>query len=102
MAGKISWSFHAADDLLAISEFIGKDSEFYSAAFARDCMAASRSLEIFPERGRVVPELDNPRIRELFIKEYRLVYLIEGQSIVILGLIHGKRDLNTLWKKDKR
>jgi len=49
-----------------------------------------------------VPELGNPDVHELFVKEYRLIYSVEESRIVILGLIHGKRDLRGLWEKEKR
>jgi plasmid stabilization system protein ParE len=65
-------------------------------------LATSRTLNEFPERGRVVPELADPNVRELFVKEYRLVYSIEKSRIIILGLIHGKRELKKLWGKEQR
>ena len=67
-----------------------------------EILTASRSLNIFAERGRLVPEISNPNIRELLIKEYRLIYNIEEQRIVILGLIHGRRDLKSLWEREQR
>ena len=102
MAREIAWSFHATDDLRALAEFIGKDSVFYAAAFTLEIMEASRSLKDFSERGRIVPEFDTPNIRELFIKDYRLIYLVEETRVVILGLIHGRRNLDKFWDKDKR
>jgi plasmid stabilization system protein ParE len=48
-----------------------------------------------------LPELNDARIRELFIKEYRLIYGIEESRVVILGVVHGKRDLKKLWKNKK-
>jgi hypothetical protein len=63
---------------------------------------AGHSLSEFSERGHTVPELDNPDIRELFVREYRLIYSIEGSLVVLLGLVHGKRDLKRLWKREKR
>jgi toxin ParE1/3/4 len=104
MARKIVWSYEAVADLEALAEYIARDSTFYAASFVQEIRDASRSLARFAERGRVVPELSNSKIRELFIKDYRLVYDIEKGRIVILGLIHGKRDLARLWEtrqKDK-
>lgn len=71
MARQIAWSFHATDDLQALTEFIAKDSVFYAVAFTQEIMEASRSLKDFSDRGRIVPEFENPNISELFIKEYR-------------------------------
>jgi plasmid stabilization system protein ParE len=71
-------------------------------AFVRDVRDASRSLDRFAERGRVVPELSDAKVRELFVKAYRMIYAIEPKRVVILGLIHGKRDLSKLWDNEKR
>lgn len=96
MARKIVWSFEATSDLGAIADYIARDSAFYATAFVQEIRDASRSLKDFSERGRIVPELSNPNIRELFVKEYRLIYSIEEVCVVILGIIHGKRDLKIL------
>ena len=101
MARKIIWTFEAADDLEAVATYISRDSGFYASSFVRAILDASHSLNEFPERGRMVPEFSNITIRELFIKEYRLIYKIEESRILILGIIHGRRDLKALAKKDK-
>lgn len=102
MARKVIWSHEATADLEAIAEYIARDSEFYAAAFVQEILVASRSLDMFSERGRIVPELGNPLIRELLVREYRLIYILEKSQIVILGLIHGKRDLKRLREEEKR
>jgi toxin ParE1/3/4 len=50
-------------------------------------------------RGRVVPEIGDRRIRELIVQSYRLIYKVERSRVAILGIIHGARDLKTLWAK---
>ena len=92
MARKIIWSFEATADLEAIADYIARDSSFYAASFVIEVREASRSLNEFSERGRIVPELSNPSIRELFIKDYRLIYRIEESRVDILGLIHGRAE----------
>ncbi|MBI2909921.1 MAG: type II toxin-antitoxin system RelE/ParE family toxin [Chloroflexi bacterium] len=67
-----------------------------------DIRDASRSLSELAERGRIVPEIGKPDIRELFAARYRLVYGIEESRVVILGLVHGKRDLKRLWDRENR
>ena len=102
MARKIVWSHEATSDLDALSEYIARDSAFYASAFVQEILDASRSLDTFFERGRVVTEFTDSNIRELFVREYRLVYNIEETRIVVLGLIHGKRDLKRLWEEEQR
>jgi toxin ParE1/3/4 len=102
MARKVAWSYEAAADLEALAQYIARDSSFYAAAFVHEMLNAGRLLSKYSERGRIVPEFDNPNVRELLVREYRLVYAIERHRVVILGLIHGKRDLKLLWEKEQR
>jgi len=60
----------------------------------REARDASRSLRQFPKRRRVVPEENNPNIRELFVfHSYRLLYEIfdDKHEIQIIAFIHGAR-----------
>ena len=102
MARKVIWSYEATEDLDALAGYIAKDSSFYAAAFTREILDVSRSLNDFSERGRIVPELGNPEIRELIIRDYRLIYSIEQFRVVIVALAHGARDLKALWEKENR
>ncbi len=103
MARQVVWSYEATADLEALANYIARDSEFYAASFVQEILDASHSLEMFGERGRIVPEFENSNIRELLIKEYRFIYHIEIEKfrVVILGLIHGKRNLRKLRRRRK-
>ena len=68
MARKVIWAETAWSDLQHTAEFIAKDSPRYAAAFVQEARDAARSLAHFAERGRVVPELQNPTVRELFVR----------------------------------
>jgi hypothetical protein len=57
-------SFWASDDLVAVAEHISRDSESYAATVVRELVAVARSLRAFAERGRRVPEYDDPSVRE--------------------------------------
>ena len=41
--------------------------------------------------GRIVPELNDPDIREIFVYSYRLIYQIEDGTIVFVAVVYGKR-----------
>lgn len=102
MDKEVVWSLEASNDLESLADYISRDSIFYAEAFVREILLASRSLSFMASRGRIVPELDVPHIRELMVNEYRLLYHIEESRIVILGCIHGKRHLKKLWQKGKK
>ena len=101
MARTVIWTETALKDLDQAAEFIARDSKFYAAAFIREVRKAARSLKRFAERGRIVPEVGKPEIRELFVRRYRLIYKIDGvDRIYIVRFIHGARDFSTLWLHD--
>jgi toxin ParE1/3/4 len=79
--------------LAEIAAYIAKDSEFYAAAVVRELVDAGRSLALFAERGRVVPEYQDAAIRELLVRDFRLVYEVGGGSVHVLRIIHGARRL---------
>ena len=58
--------------------------------FVRLCEKVE-NLILFPKIGRVVPELDEPNIRELILRNYRIIYRILGEKIQIVRLFHGSR-----------
>ena len=91
MAREIIWADTAYRDLESIAEYIARDSGQYAAAFVREVMDASRTLAEFAGRGQMVPEFQDENLREFLIRSYRLVYRIEGQRVIVLGVIHGAR-----------
>ena len=59
MAHKIKWSVKAASQLEQICNFIGSDSEFYAALFAKRIISIVKAIPRFPKAGRKVPEYNN-------------------------------------------
>ena len=102
MARKVIWAYAAEEDLEAAASYIHRDSPVYAASFVDRALEAGRSLNEFAERGRIVPELRDSSIREIFIYSYRLVYRIEDDWISIVALIHGRRDFQKTWDEKDR
>ena len=91
MAREVVWTEPAWEDLAAAADYIARDSEHYAASFVQEVKEAAASLSEFAERGQVVPEFEDPTIRELLVKPYRLVYQLAGETVRVLTLIHGAR-----------
>ncbi len=102
MARELTWTETAWKDLEEVADYIGKDSPHYAAAFVLELRDAARSLIYLAERGRAVPEFNDPNIHELFVRSYRLIYQVTEQAVYIIGFIHGARDLWALWKREGR
>jgi toxin ParE1/3/4 len=106
MARKVTWTKSAWIDLDEVADYIGKDSPNYAGAFVREVRDAARSLASLPERGRIVPEFNDPSIRELFVRSYHLIYQVTVQTVYILldlSMVHviyghfgSKKDDNVL------
>ncbi len=88
----VKWSFPASADLKLIYDYISKESKFYAQNVVQNMVSKTKLLNDFPEMGRVVPEIGESNIRELFIYSYRLMYEIVPAGIWILAIVHGKRD----------
>lgn len=88
----VIWSDPAKDDLKKIHEYIKKDSEFYAIKVTQQFIEESDNLEEFPKMGRVVPEIEDENIREVFLYSYRIIYQISSEKIEILAIIHGRQD----------
>lgn len=91
---QVAWSPEAIGDVESIASYIARDSRFYAAAVVQAMLDAARTLEKFPFRGRVVPEIAQDNIRERFVYSYRLIYRVQGDKVTIAAVIHGKRMLN--------
>jgi plasmid stabilization system protein ParE len=99
VARTVRWAETATQDLEEAAAFLGRDSRFYAAALVRETRAAARSLRTFAERDRVVPEIDAPDIREIFVRSYRLIYQVTADRVFILAFVHGARELTALWER---
>ena len=102
MARQVVWACAATEDLEAVAAYIHKDSPAYAASFVNRALQAGRSLSELAERGRLVPEFMDEKIREIFVYSCRLIYRIESDRISILGLVHGRRDFQTAWAEKDR
>lgn len=87
------WSPRALRNLLAVVDYIGRDSPERARAYAAKIRSKAETLRRFPSLGRVVPEMSgNPHPpRELLIDDYRLVYRIRRKKVEIVTLFHGMR-----------
>lgn len=88
----VKWSLPAKTDLKQIHDYIAMDSRYYAKKVAQTIVEKAEDLLSFPELDRIVPEIGDAKVREIFVYSYRLIYEITSGGIEILGVIHGKRD----------
>jgi addiction module RelE/StbE family toxin len=96
---QVIWTPTAERDLIDILEYIATDSVSTAKKVAKDIEEKAETLDSFPERGRIVPELQNIGIvgyRELIVKRWRLVYRTEQQNVYVLAVLDSRRDLESI------
>jgi len=97
---EVIWADSARDALGAVIEYIAHDSRQGAVEVLEEVLRAGASLATFAERGRVVPELNDPLIREVFVYKYRLQYEVEERRVLIVAFLHGVRDFAT-WQQSQ-
>ena len=93
MARKVIWSDEAIADLATIVSYIAADNRSAAEALGRAILERTRVLSDFPEAGRVVPEERDPRVREIIVVPYRVIYELNpnGLTVDILRIWHSAR-----------
>ena len=93
---QIVWSPQSLRDLRAIREYIAKDSERYADLTIARIFSAVERLLHFPQSGRIVPERDDPEIREIIVGRFRVVYRFRGSVIEVATIFRGSREFPEL------
>jgi plasmid stabilization system protein ParE len=88
---RIVWSPVALQRVEEIVDHVSSDRPGAAREWAEGLFDLVDRLRAFPDRGRIVPELGQPSIRELIYGDYRVVYKIEGATIGVLTVRHGRR-----------
>ena len=92
----VTWSPQSIRDVESIRAFIAQDSSVYAELVARRIVAAVERLHFFPESGRIVPERQDPEIREIIISPYRIVYRLRVGLVEIATVFRGSREFPEL------
>ena len=90
---KVVFGRRSRCDLKEIVTYIRRASGAPTVAerVGMDLVSKALTLSTFPERGRVVPELAIPNVREIIFKSYRVVYRVLPGQVQILRFWHAAR-----------
>ena len=90
---RIIWSPLAIDRASDIANYIAKDKASAAEKWINTVFSKVEQLSSSPEIGRIIPEINDSRFRELIYGNYRIIYRIEDNQISILTIRHGKQIL---------
>ncbi|HEY8160351.1 MAG TPA: type II toxin-antitoxin system RelE/ParE family toxin [Methylobacter sp.] len=82
----------AFNDLADIQAYyLEQDIPNIGDKFVTEIIAHAEVLEDHPEIGRIVPEFDEPKIRELIHPPFRIVYWLDNQTIHVIRIWRSER-----------
>ena len=99
---EVVWSNTAENDLKNIIEYIADDSPPNALKIFKSIKQKASGLNTFPERGRIVPELQDQGIlqyRELIIPPWRLLYRISEKNVFVLSVLDSRRNIEDILLK---
>ena len=88
---KIIWTQEALENVIDIENYISEDNPSIVIEFTDLLINQCEYLKNNPDKGRVIPELSDPTIRELIYKNYRIVYRHIQKEIQILTVFERHR-----------
>lgn len=88
---RVEWSERAYEALDEALAYVAQDSPRAAERLLVRLLEAAESLSELTKRGRIVPELADPRIREMIVPPYRILYEYDEERVRILALVHDAR-----------
>jgi plasmid stabilization system protein ParE len=91
---KLRWTDRARRDLQGIRRFIARDKPMAARQWVDRLRHRARTAAESPSAGRIVAELGREDIREVLVGNYRVVYLVGGDTVDVLTVFEGHRLLD--------
>lgn len=98
----VRWSETSEKDLIDIIEYIAEDNPLNAYGIFKKIKRKTFSLYTFPDRGRIVPELQAQGItqyRELVVPSWRIIYRISERKVYVLSVLDGRRNVEDILLK---
>ncbi|MBU0964784.1 MAG: type II toxin-antitoxin system RelE/ParE family toxin [Proteobacteria bacterium] len=99
---KVHWASIAEEDLKNIILYIAEDSPTNARNIFEKIKETASSLTHLPERGRIVPELQDQGIflyRELILAPWRIVYRVSDKKVYVLSVIDSRQNVEDILLK---
>lgn len=101
MTGKyrVEWAVAAEGDLRQIIDYVAANGPDNALQVLKKIRQKAASLYTFPEKGRIVPELQGQGIniyRELIAAPWRIVYRISDKTVFVLSVIDARQNVEDI------
>ena len=96
---QVLWTEAATLDLAEIVAYIAIESPMQARRVLSKIRQDASNLQMFPKRGRVVPELQDVGLtqwRELIVRPWRVLYRIDEGRVLVEVVLDSRRDAEAL------
>ena len=94
---EVIWTQNATDEIVSIAEYLEQYSEHYASMIVKRLYEKVGVLKQFPKLGRVIPEMQDDQYRELIEGNYRVMYeILDEEIILIQRVLHSSRFFDKL------
>jgi len=90
---KVVWSPLAVERVEEIARYIAQDKPAAAEQWVKAVFDKVWQTVLFPESGRLVPEVRRRDLRELVFGNYRIIYRLGSTEIAVLTVRHFKQIL---------
>jgi toxin ParE1/3/4 len=97
---RVVWTESARRALDEVIAYIAQESSDGAARVLTHALDTAASLSTFAERGRVVREIGESTLRELLVYDYRMLYRVREDRVVIRAFLHGAREFSK-WRREQ-
>jgi plasmid stabilization system protein ParE len=90
-------SAEAEHDLEVIGDYIASDNPARALSFLQELRSKCLGLADMPERFPLVPRYEATGVRRRGHGDYLIFYRVEAEKVIILHILHGARNYNTIF-----
>ncbi len=95
---QVIWTIKALEHIEEIGSFIEKDSPFQARRVVQLIIKKTRKRKEHIRIGKMIPEIQDDKYRELRVFSYRILYkLLNENKVAVIGVVHGNRLFNSQW-----
>lgn len=97
---RVIWAESARQALDEVVAYISQESPDGAVRVLTRALDTAASLSTLAERGRMVREVGDSALRELLVYDYRMLYKVYEDRVVIRAFLHGARDFSK-WRREQ-
>lgn len=88
----IKWTKYALNDIKEFKNYTQKTSP---ENYIRGLLTVISKLKDFPKLGFISLYINKKTIRKLIYDEHSIIYYIDGETIIIIAIIHYKQNISS-------